>query len=123
LLSLLRGRLLPLLLRRLLRRSATTSGGSAGRGRGWLASRRQISQLLLEIGLQAGAVLALEGTEFVDLLLQGSALSGQLCHDLLVLGLGIALSVVCLAAGGRHHGVGLRTRSSYYIIGCALSGC
>jgi len=62
---------------------------------------------LLEVGLQTGAVLTLEGTELIDLLLQRAAFTSQLSHHLLVFGLGLALSVIGLASRRCHHGVGL----------------
>jgi hypothetical protein len=60
---------------------------------------------LLEVGLQTSAVLTLEGTQLVDLLLQSGARSGQLRHDLLMLGFCLALGILCLAARRCQHRV------------------
>jgi hypothetical protein len=58
---------------------------------------------LLQVRLQAGAVLALERTQLINLLLEGAACSRQLRHHLLMLGFRLALGVLGLTARRREH--------------------
>src|SRR5690606_41987271 len=74
------------LLRR--RRAAATA-----LGRGSRAAVLQFAELGLEVGLQPGAVFALEGAKRLDLLLQRVLLLRDVAHHLGVLALGVALQV------------------------------
>src|SRR5690349_24712218 len=59
----------------------------------------QVPQLRLEVGLEPGAVLALERAELVDLLLEHRLVAGDAADDLRLLPLGVADQLGGLVAG------------------------
>src|SRR5439155_1358002 len=85
-----------------------TSATLGGRRGGWRgrAAVTELTEAGLEEGLQAGAVLALERAQLVDLLLQRGAFRLDLTEDLVVLPLGVALQGGGLLPGLTFQGLG-----------------
>src|SRR6476661_5899464 len=80
----------------------------------------QVPQLRLEVGLEPGAVLALERAQLVDLLLEHRLVAGDAADDLRLLPLGVADQLGGLVTGLALEGLGAGARVGQHRVGLGL---